>query len=275
MAESPDAKTDDVGGSRDAVRRAIVAAATELLASNGPDGLTTRAVAAAAGVQAPTIYRLFGDKRGLVEAVAEHGLATYLAEKEVREFGPDPVADLRAGWDLHVGFGLANPDAYSLMHGGPGPGVPLPAVAAAVRILQDLIRSIAASGQLRVSEELAADLVQACGRGTVLTLLARPEDRRDPRLSDAAREAMIAAITTESPALDGPSPAVAAITLRALLPDVVTLTDAERSLLEEWLDRLAASGDMPAQEAPSPPGRRGRRQLLGAAKPLDQTRPLR
>ncbi|WP_338419811.1 TetR family transcriptional regulator [Streptomyces klenkii] len=36
--------------------------------------MTTRAVAAAAGVQAPAIYRLFGDKDGLLEAVAEQRL---------------------------------------------------------------------------------------------------------------------------------------------------------------------------------------------------------
>lgn len=95
-----------------------------------------------------------------------------------------------------------------------------------------------------------------------------PDDRRDLRLSDAAREAVIAAITTESPGLDGPGPGVAAIALRALLPDVVTLTDAERSLLEEWLDRVAASPDMPAQEASSPldgPGHR-RPRFTGTAE---------
>ena len=52
-------------------RNRVVAAAVALLARGGREALTTRAVAAAAGVQAPTIYRLFGDKQGLVDAVAE------------------------------------------------------------------------------------------------------------------------------------------------------------------------------------------------------------
>ncbi|MGO8884411.1 MAG: hypothetical protein ACLP3Q_18260 [Streptosporangiaceae bacterium] len=52
-------------------------------------------------------------------AVAEHGFAACLAEKQIREPGPDPVEDLRAGWDLHIGFGLANPALYSLMYGDP------------------------------------------------------------------------------------------------------------------------------------------------------------
>ena len=54
-------------------RERIVACAAELLTRGGREALTTRAVASAAEVQQPTIYRLFGDKEGLLEAVAEHG----------------------------------------------------------------------------------------------------------------------------------------------------------------------------------------------------------
>ena len=67
--------------SRDQTRAQLVAVAAHLLATHGPDAVTTRAVALAAGVQAPTIYRLFGDKNGLLGAVAEHGFASYLARK--------------------------------------------------------------------------------------------------------------------------------------------------------------------------------------------------
>jgi AcrR family transcriptional regulator len=63
---------------RDEVRARILAAAAALIADGGRDALTTRAVSAAAGVQAPTIYRLFGDKSGLLDAVAELGFAAYL-----------------------------------------------------------------------------------------------------------------------------------------------------------------------------------------------------
>ena len=42
-------------------RRRIVEAAVELLESGGPDAVSTRAVAAAAGMQPPAIYRLFVD----------------------------------------------------------------------------------------------------------------------------------------------------------------------------------------------------------------------
>ncbi len=52
---------------------------------------------------------LFGDKNGLLSAVAEHGFAGYVAQKPPVDTGDDPIAGLFAGWNLHVGFGLADP----------------------------------------------------------------------------------------------------------------------------------------------------------------------
>ena len=107
-------------------RDRILQAAATLLDAGGRAALTTRAVSAAAGVQPPTIYRQFGDMQGLLEAVASDGFARYLRTKAARENTTDPVADLRAGWDAHIGFGLANPALYALMYGDPRPGGPCP-----------------------------------------------------------------------------------------------------------------------------------------------------
>src|ERR1700761_8829367 len=98
-------RKQDPGVSRDRTRAQLVEVAATLLATQGPDAVTTRSVALAAGVQAPTIYRLFGDKGGLLDAVVEHGFASYLARKPAVDSEADPVAGLRAGWELHVGFG--------------------------------------------------------------------------------------------------------------------------------------------------------------------------
>src|ERR1700753_1036365 len=106
----------DPASARDQTRAHLVEVAAKLLASGGPDAVTTRSVALAAGVQAPTIYRLFGDKNGLLPAVAEHGFVSYMGRKPPDEAGDDPVENLRAGWELHVGFGLANPELFRLMH---------------------------------------------------------------------------------------------------------------------------------------------------------------
>jgi hypothetical protein len=50
---------------------------------------------------------------------------------------------------------------------------------------------------------------------------------------------VIAAITTDTPAVTAPPAVAAAVTLRAALPTLETLSAAERALLGEWLDRLA------------------------------------
>ena len=226
-----------------ATRERIVRAAAELLAAGGREAVSTRAVSAAAGVQAPTIYRLFGDKQGLLDAVGAHGLAEYLHSKTVRERHADPVADLRQGWDLHVGFGLAHPALYALVFGEPRPGVESPAERRSAAVLAGMIRRIAEAGRLRVGEERAAHLVHATGRGITLTLIGMAPEQRDPALSEFARESVIAAITTDGPArTDATGPVPAAVTLRAHLPELTVLTDAERGLLGEWLDGVATEG---------------------------------
>ncbi len=155
-------------------------AAADLLAEGDRTAVSTRAVAAAAGVHAPTIYRLFGDMRGLLDAVASYDFSTYLQVKTAREREVDPVEDLRRGWVLHVGFGLANPALYSLIYAEPHPGASSPAAVAAAELLAGQIRRIAEGGGLRVGEERAAHLVHAADCGTTLTLIALPVNRRCP-----------------------------------------------------------------------------------------------
>ncbi|TDD85886.1 TetR/AcrR family transcriptional regulator [Actinomadura darangshiensis] len=224
----------------DGPRERILAATAKLLAEGGREAVSTRAVGAAAGVQAPTIYRLFGDKQGLLDAAAADGFAAYLAAKTVPEPTGDPIEDLRTGWDLHLGFGLANPAVYLLMN-EPRPGPVPPAAVAGMEVLAGLIRRIAEAGRLRVPEERAVQLVHAAGSGATVTLISMPADRRDLELSALAREAVISAITTDAPAASSPGPVGAAVALRAVLPQTTALTEGEQTLLDEWLTRIAAT----------------------------------
>src|SRR5699024_5718961 len=159
----------------DATRERILAAAVKLLSEGGREAVSTRAVSAAAGIQAPTIYRLFGDKQGLLDAVAVHGFTAYLESKTAQEPSDDPVEDLRAGWDVHLNFGLDNPELYALMYSELRPGVNPPAAAGATDILAGLIHRIAKAGRLRISEARAVQLVNATGRGTTFAFIAMPE----------------------------------------------------------------------------------------------------
>jgi AcrR family transcriptional regulator len=227
-------------------RDRIVEVAAALLTEGGREAVSTRAVSSAAHVQAPTIYRSFGDKQGLLDAVAMYGFETYLDGKAGLPQTDDPVEDLRRGWDLHLGFAVDHPAFYTLIYGEPRPGVESPAARAAADILAKQVRRIAEAGRLRVSEERAAHLIHAAGSGTAFTLIALPPERRDPALSRLARESVIAAVTTDVPAGASASqdagPVARAIALRAVLPRATALTERERGLLAEWLDRIATGG---------------------------------
>lgn len=225
----------------DDVRARIVQAAADLIAAGGRDAATTRAVATAAGVQAPTIYRLFGDKRGLLDAVAEHGLQGYVAGKAERVPNADPVEDLRDGWDMHIAFGLAHPGLFAIMSGDPHPRPQSSALAKGHEVLQRRIHNIARAGRLKMTEARAIALMQSVGTGTVLTLLSQPESQRDLGLAETAREAVVAAITGETAQVQ-PGPRAAAVALSATLGETSVLSRGERQLLEELLDRIANSG---------------------------------
>lgn len=231
-------------------RARIVRAASELLASGGRDAVSSRAVSAAAGVQAPTIYRQFGDMRGLLDAVAHQALIDYLAIKHSLQPTSDPVADLRKGWEGHVAYGLANPAAYQLVYSDPDAVAHAPAKLEAEALLLKLVARVAEAGRLKVSVPHAASLVSAAGRGVVLSLISTPVAERDVTLADSMFEGVLATILThDSPdgsADDNPADtrvAARAVSLRAVMADAPdVLSPAEQQLLGEWLDRLATRG---------------------------------
>jgi AcrR family transcriptional regulator len=188
-----------MSGARTNTRDRIVDCAAQLLREQGASAVTTRAVAQAAGMQAPTIYRFFEDKDALLDAVAEHVFAAYVTGKTLVEEGGDPVADLRAGWDTHIGFGLANAALFGLLT-DPARGARSPAAAAGLEVLRGRVRRVAAIGRLRVPERRAVELIHAAGTGAVLALLAAPPEHRDLGLADAMYEAVTRSILTDLPA---------------------------------------------------------------------------
>ncbi|MFB4318777.1 TetR/AcrR family transcriptional regulator [Actinomadura sp. 21ATH] len=236
---------------RGEVRRRIIDAATRLLYEQGREAVTTRAVSAAAGVQSPTLYRLFADMNGLLEAVAAEGFARYLAGKQAQELSDDPVDDLRGGWDLHVGFGLENPAHYLLMYAQPKPGHRHPAAEQGVARLRMLVERIAEAGRLVVSVDTAVSMMHSACVGVTMNLIATPSEERDPAVADRLREALLAAITTTA-ASSPPDVAWRAVALNAVVDDTDLYSPGERALLTELLDRAAnSSGPADEQRAPA------------------------
>ena len=229
-------------------RERILGAALTLLMAGGRDAVTTRAVAEAAGVQPPVLYRLFRDKRGLLDAVTEYGFALYLSEKRQPHCSEDQIQFLRDGWARHIQFGLTHPELYLLMYADPqsadtGRSVPhgRPGLTAHMQM-------IAAAGRLRLPVGLAADLFHGAACGVVMTLLAVSAKERNMALSQVACEAALSSILTNRPIAPDYGTATAANMLQAQLvhadsqrlPASSLFTEAELSLMLEWLARLAS-----------------------------------
>ncbi|MFI7277921.1 TetR/AcrR family transcriptional regulator [Streptomyces sp. NPDC049879] len=219
-------------------RAVILDRAAELLAASPSGDVSTRAVCEAAGVGQPVLYRLFGDKDGLLAAVVDKVWAEYLDMKRAATPSPDPLDDLRRGWDSHTAFALSHPHAYRLLFGSSLTATPA-AAAEAMGLLTGIMDRLAAQGRLRVPPADAARFVMAANSGLALGLILRPQSYPDPSASTAARDAALRAVLVDA---EGPAPeeaaGVAATTLRAHLGTSDAFTPGEAALLDEWLERV-------------------------------------
>ena len=218
-------------------KSALISKATELLAASKTGDISTRAVCDAVGVGQPVLYRIFGDKDGLMAAVVDEAWSAYIASKRRAEASNDPVEDLRHGWDNHTAFALANPHAYRLLFATPLTTRPS-SLDQAMELLLGILRRVAEQGRLRVSPEEAARIVMAANSGIALGLILRPEQYSGMNASDEVRDATLRSILAETTTLEADAPSVAATTLQAHLADTDAFTPAEAALLTEWLTRL-------------------------------------
>ena len=223
------------------VRDRILSAAENLIARSGIEAATTRAVALEASVQAPTIYRLFGDKDGLLDAVAEMVLKSYVDDKTNRTSESDPIAAMREGWDRHVDFALAYPGIFVILTARPEASRDSAAMLRGIEILRAKVKAVAVSGRLRMPEDRAVNLFHGLATGIISTLLRQPPTDRDMALSHQAREAAIAAITGESTAEVASGTYGAANALGARLGEIDVLSAGEKLLMSELLKRIVSA----------------------------------
>ncbi|MEV6174443.1 TetR/AcrR family transcriptional regulator [Streptomyces sp. NPDC051954] len=224
-------------------RRQILEVAADILEREGAEGVSTRAVAAAAGIRAASLYQLFGDKEGLLSALAIHAFDLYLAGKHTLTQSGDPVDDMRRGWDMHVDFGLRHPAFYLLMYGADRPGRRPPAAAEANALLMKFLNRAADDSRLRVPPALAARLTLAAVTGVTLSLIGTPEDDRDMEVSARMRDTLIDSLTTDPPPARDSTLASRALALDAALAGAdgpaLPLRPTETALLHDWLHQLA------------------------------------
>ncbi|WP_030149134.1 TetR/AcrR family transcriptional regulator [Mycetocola saprophilus] len=228
-------------------RERIIEVTARLLADSPTGEVSTRAVAEAAGVQQPTLYRLFGDKDGLIRATIDAAFESYLGGKRAAVPGDDPVADVREGWDRHTAFALAHPALYRLTFQG-GADAPGGALAEAYDLLGALVVRAGAAGRLRIDADWATRTIMAANTGIALALVTRPELHPDPSISDTVRDVTLAGIFTDAAAPGTSAVAGAATTLASALEhgtdervDAAAFTAAETALLREWLGRMGGA----------------------------------
>jgi AcrR family transcriptional regulator len=106
----------------DALRIRLLDTAGELLTSEGPDALSLRRLAAAAGTSTSAVYALFGGKPGILRALFIEAFTRFAAHLDTVTPSDDPLADLLALARAYRASALADPHLYAVMFGSPVPG---------------------------------------------------------------------------------------------------------------------------------------------------------
>lgn len=91
----------------------LTAAALQVLASEGPGGLSVRRVASVAEVAPMGIYARFSSKAGLIDHLLTVGFVQLRGAIDVRRDSPEET--LTASGHAYRQFALSNPDLYRLM----------------------------------------------------------------------------------------------------------------------------------------------------------------
>lgn len=145
MSRRRDPKGDDARLER---REALLDAATTVIRRDGP-GASMDAMASEAGISKPILYRHFGDRQGLVEALAHRfagalrdELATALAD------GDSPRQVLIGTVDAYLAFVERDPDLYRFVVQQMGDG--------AAATLGDFVRQVGQQVAFVLGEQLRA-----------------------------------------------------------------------------------------------------------------------
>jgi AcrR family transcriptional regulator len=103
---------------REATRRLILAAATELAAAEGWPGVTMRKVADRVNYSHPALYAYFATKDDLLLALLHEGLTLYTAELQAAvDSAPTPEDAVLAMADVLWEFPWRHQELYQVMHG--------------------------------------------------------------------------------------------------------------------------------------------------------------
>lgn len=177
------------------LRRALVAAALDLVRTRGAEGFTLREAARQVGVSQTAPYRHFATREALLAAVAEEGFRALhhrLEETGAAAAGPDPLPRLRALGEATFEFYVADAARFRVMFGPAARKDRYPALAEAWgRVNALLLEALVAcqrAGEIREGDPLELGLTTAAmvhglaalvADGQLGDVAARPEDARE------------------------------------------------------------------------------------------------
>jgi AcrR family transcriptional regulator len=104
------------------IEAAILDAAADLLQTDGPDALSVRRIAAAAGVAPMGVYNHFESKAGIVDALFIQGFERLSEALDAIADIQDPYEALREAGRRYRALALAHPMVYQVMFLRPVPG---------------------------------------------------------------------------------------------------------------------------------------------------------
>ncbi len=219
----------------------LQAAEAQLLLSRERD-ISTRAVCDAVGVGAPVLYRLFGDKNGLLAAVVDRAFQRYLASKRTQKLSDDPVDDLYSAWDAHIAFALKNQAVYRIAYAPGLPEVPAGVEEARQLLLVRMVRC-AEVGRLNTTPDEAAQIMMAACTGVALSLISAPDNFTHPALSHRVRDAVLRELVVGAATADRNDDTVKSVALQMaelIRATPTPLTTPEVSMMLQWLATIAA-----------------------------------
>jgi len=161
---------------------AIVDAAAEIVAQDGPDGLSTRALADSVGSSPMAVYTHFGSIGAIRLAVAREGLARVRHRMDALGESRDPVADLTAMCLCLAAFARAEPHLYRLAFGQSADAPARDTVQATLEPLRVAVSRALAAGRLRPPGTDVARLLFAAVHGVLVSPVPPADDAALVRL---------------------------------------------------------------------------------------------
>ncbi len=190
-------------------QRAILDATEALLVEDGYEQFSMRRLVERCGYTAPTIYRYFGDKRGLIDALLEERIRRLLSRFRGIPSERDPVETVRALAEEFVRFGLENPTHYRLLTAYRPESEPRPPAAEeAEAFFEQPLEVLIRDGRLVTKDlEEAKQCLWALLHGVISLRTSRPDYAWSSSLLATSLQALLHGLVRAAPGANPADPA--------------------------------------------------------------------